>query len=323
MKRRIRMSEWALLVAPCLMLAGLGWWQNQAKNQYPTSSDSTAPTILKAKIEPVTPFDVSEGWDTRFEVVAQVPQHLRPAPGNFSTSAQADLMNTSLHFQSGNRNVVLPISSNRKMFQYLISNGETTNSTLLMRLRDLSTPSSPVTLHADVIAHYWRAGSVNGISRNINTQSNPIAIKAVVQRGNERTTLPAVSHVRPFALENTSVEHRNSYFGKILEADTTVEMIFTATDPSQPQFMPMLHNLRLVDERGREYRTFLSPTTKRWVSPRWSSTNTNESPDGKYHQWMSFPVGFLPKSAGRITFKTDVSVNDCWPLPVSIEVRAK
>ena len=315
----MRAGEWALLVLPCVALASFAWWQSQKKNKYPTSSDPIAPVILKAELEPATPLDVYNGWDTRFVLEAQVPSHMAAKPGDYATSAQADLHDRTLHYQHAGREVVLPMP-NGKRFQGSIRNSVTTTTTLLMKLRELPITSSPVTFRGGVIASYVKSATVNGVPRNVVTKSKPIPFSVVVRRANQRVVLPVVSRYRPFSLDKVAVKREKIHSGKAVLSDTTVEMIFSVANSD---FVPTLNNIRLVDGRGKEHQTFLSPTTKIPVSPMWRSHSAKDSPDGKYHQWLSFPVSFLPKSTGRITFKTDVSVNSCWPLPISVVVREK
>lgn len=321
MKRRMKAGESALLVVPVVGLAGFAWWQGRQTPKYPSSDDPTAPTILKAELEPVTPRDVYEGWDTRFTLVAKVPPNTGVDRNATDAFAQADLMNETLRYHRNGREVVMPTTS-RKLFLRRLSNGESTTTILLMKLRDLPSSDSAVTLHAQAIAHYFGKVTTNGVTRNVDAESKPIPLSIVVRKPNQRVTLPVVSHHRPFALDSITVEAETSTDGTPqIIADTTVKVVLSASDTAKPHFTPLFHNVRLTDERGRTHQNFFSPNTKRPVSVMWSSTSTKDSPDERHHQWIRLPVGFLPKSAGRLTFRADVSVDDCWPLPISVVVR--
>lgn len=317
--KRLRAGEWALLLLPCVALGGFAWWQKGRKPL--KTSDLLSPIVEQAQLVPVSPRDVYDGYDTKFVLKAKPPPAFPAYVAVSSNFSQTDLTGTTLHFRQNGRDIVLP-TSNRKLFQRTLSNGDSTTTTLRMRLRDLPTSSAATVLRGKVVTTHFAQITTNGVTRNVNRTSRVVPISVVVRPANQRVKLPEVSRFRPFVLESIKAKTGDIFdgAGQII-ADTTVNVIFRFTDSAHSDVVPFLDNVRVTDEHGKKYQSFVTSVTRVPASIMWSGISAQDSTDGKCGQQLSFPIGFIPKSAGQVTFRAEVSVDDCWPLPISIVVR--
>jgi hypothetical protein len=74
--------------------------------------------------------------------------------------------------------------------------------------------------------------------------------------------------------------------------------------------------VEIYDEKGREQRP---RDSKGGTYHGMSSIPTNKA--GERNVVLHIPLTGIPRSAGRLTLKTSASIDDCWPLPVSVVVR--
>ncbi len=105
--------------------------------------------------------------------------------------------------------------------------------------------------------------------------------------------------------------------------ETNVTLTMESLDPNteKPDNRFRLLNARLVDEHGKEVRaTKRTPWMAGFGVPLEQFFIGGDG--GKISiQGFHFNPKLIPADIKKVTLKVEASVNDCWPLPISIVVR--
>jgi hypothetical protein len=308
MKKRWTIRELALLLLPVVALGAFGLWM-RGKN---VSAKKFEFTLQSVEVVPATPRDVYEGFDTLVKVKYDFP----PAPKlpNAEPAAKPSGIDEPKLFYKTRGKVqrvqLLPTDIAVMNFA-----GED-RAEIRLRLRTVPTKYGELTLKSAARGSFWY--NVRGTGTEKDLKVPPRSFSIVVRRAGERVTMPQVSKYRPFRIKTISRDRTEKWPAPLERKliKVTIEN-FQPTDNERWRFL----RSRLIDSRGKEYKSSIKVGTQ-YVSWVQISEPADHLVD-KHNlvRWFSFPLDLIPKSAGKITFKTEVSLNDSWPLPISYVVR--
>jgi hypothetical protein len=170
--------------------------------------------------------------------------------------------------------------------------------------------------------------------------TSPVAF-VTARKDGEPAPEPRVSRARSISLISTEVTplspllaERVTHFSN---ANSQIEVKLQKQTTGQEQAQPLKWKIidpHLVDDRGKKYFTWrakssipLEPSVMldqafELNGPIYNSTRASNE-DAIYTFNGYYSVASIPINAGQLTFKTQISVNDEWPLPVSVAVRER
>lgn len=304
MKKRWTIREAALMTLPCVALAALAWWTRD-KNLHTENFEFKLQSV---EVVPVTPLDVYKGFDTVVKVRWRFPNPPELS-GVKATNTNYVLLNERLTYKSRKASGKAQNLELTKVFNIESSYSANGDNDSLFRLRLAKQPAKygELTLRATMTGAFYE-----GTRRVV---IPPRALAIVVRKNKEIIRVPQVSRYRFFRIKTITVQPP--------EKNPPRKLIKVTFENLQPGDTDNLHFLRprLVDARGKEYEHSIK-VGKQYVSWVQMSEPADHLVDKRnLVRWFSFPLNLIPKSAGKLTFKTEVSLNDGWPLPVSYVVR--
>jgi hypothetical protein len=355
--KRISLKEILVLLVPALILLGASfWWQK--REQRDAVKESGPFRLEVAKIEKVvpTPAEVAEGYDTKFLVtfayrgndplaayrrdnlnitpftIASNAKLLERKEGQWReisrrTSPQVRVAGAQLFSQINNRQIAillplsqLPKSELRVQFSALLRVG-------------YLVPKGVAKPHGGEIRIFPVSKEKGSDGVSVNLRLPKILIP--VRKAGEPASIPQVSHARSIALVSANVIRvatpasiQNGQSG----IDTRVEIYVRGTETNlrkQQKQKWKSFNTCLVDESGKIYRTWQQPFGRLnslvflLQDPNSGLQQDSSASEGVCKFQTDFSQFFIPASAGEITFRTQISFNDEWPVPVSVVVRKR
>jgi hypothetical protein len=320
---KICSREAALLILPLIILVpvvfrNLG--SPSLQNATVTPQSGYVAQVKSVNVEPATAREVYGGYDTRVTIIYKYPR----LPGTTWWSKPQDPSDMTvlgggalrLTAQTNGHESML---KDPKRFSTVTKLSQAGGELVcILRLRDIPAAAKQLTLHAQILGVSSRVKNAAGKVGFLTTL--PVNVAVVVRRAGERIELPAVSKEQPLRLKAVSVGKPKSPSNP--GDDTVVTLAIGTTDPSfaEAEFRSKcgFYNWRLVDASGKEYKETWRHGAKMAEILTRSSYDKEE---GKHTFTFTFPLKSIPASAGRVTFKTEVSYNDGWPLPVEVVVR--
>lgn len=318
MKKRWAIREAALLLLPVAALAAYGLWtrdNNSTIRQHSRPTGRYEFTLQSVEVAPATPRDVYEGFDTLVMVKYVYPSAPKLANSTPSAISIPNLIDPRLIYRDGDKFQRVGAAQNGKPkgMSYDFDKA-------IFRLRLLKIPAKygALTFKSGITGgHYLNVTGANG-KLTVSALRTPILpISVVVRKAGEVVETPQVSKHRPFKVKTIGFDALRS---QRRDGTKTIEVVIENLEPTDKDSWRFLHP-RLVDARGREYEYSIK-VGKQYVSWVQMLTPADHLVDKQdLVRWFSFPLNLIPKSAGKITFKTEISLDDCWPLPISYVVR--
>ena len=309
---------WMLL--PCLFLLGAGWYFSRHKmaprEDYETGPFRTVATSVQ--VLPANPREVSEGFDRKVEVVLRnAGQPTVPVISQLSGSSFGGPEKVQL-FQG---NSLQPLKMAPGDLKQLSIHGDELKSVVLLKLSKLPTGQGDLTLKMQSQIDRAYVVPIKGKTTNKMIKSLPADISVVVRRAGEKVSSPQVSKANPFVVQRLEVED--------------VSLISFPQDPYQVGDVTLhLYRAPLLQNGAKKpvmafYDSYIEDGSgKKYFSLRrkkgWDSFNPawwNEAADGTQKLSFELRLSQFPAKAGRLTFKTKVSVDGCWPYQLSVELR--
>jgi hypothetical protein len=271
------------------------------------------------EVEPASPREVYEGYERRVIINYRSPaapeaRGMKLLGGETGGPMSAEL----LHRKNG---FLRKLNLQRSEGQTSTWSGAK-NIIHTLRLSHIPASAGEITLRCTVPGprYYYRtaAGATTFITPKLKT------IMVVVRKADEKIQVPRVSKYRPFVLKSLATQRRDPA-KSMDENDYEVKVVLesTAADADFHRGWRFLRP-RLIDGWGREHRF-----TTRLKSGDWARISEMSPIEGGLEadkpntctRWFRFPLRLVPKSAGRVTFKTEASYNDGWPMPIEVVVR--
>jgi hypothetical protein len=346
MNKRTR-NGFLWMTIPVICLAGAALWQQNLvsnnKNSMPAELQPLQLFVEKVEKQRLTPYEVGLGYDTKvsvaygFENVAHLKkrifgveflgQPILRVGGKALGEASAVKVKRFGYGREWSTDSFFYWSGEKPLqIDYLISLAGVGASADPIHLMDKAK------IDGDVIKYQVSeikpplqlmdrpSAAFNSV--RINGPVSPISVE--VRRPGEVTEVPDVSRECPLTLKAIGAvkiyDHDRPRVGG-LENTTYVNVklmragTFKDRWKGQPKWKADSH---IVDEKGREYRVFKTGKSR----VRGIERVQDRAPIEGLQQF-ELPIENIPASAGRLTFKTKISVNDSWPLDAEVVVRER
>ena len=287
MKRR----ELFWMIVPCLLLAGAGIYF--ARRDAPRAPEKFGVLLDEVKLVPATPRDVARGYDT---VVLAKARMVGPATMDFSDSKTR---NHQIWFETA------VVDSKGRAVQPVDNAGFATHdikpryyaqqTSFPLKLSKVPSAAGPVFFQVQARGEIWNAS----VTKPLNEAVSPTK-KLQVRRAGETVKPPKVSKYRPFKVLGFQI---------IPEAGTA--------NCSLVIFAELFEPLQRVEGRGQ-----ISIDNARIIA----DVKTIAANSGHGYTPGNNPIDItknltLPAQCRHAVFKGDLSINDCWPLPIEVELR--
>lgn len=303
------------MVLPCVALAIMGWSLRDRRGvSLEKPSNRFELSIDEVKVEPATPLEVSQGYDTRVVVVTSSPRvtpyaarNMRPSRIAFSTP-----LKTRLTYKKNGVEHLL-----QKSDDVLTDALRGDENIFKLRLSRVPLRLGELTLKTAFARHYYYATAKR---KEIGFYTRPASVAVVVRKVGEAVGMPMISRRCLLRLKDVKVKK----IARSSQADMRVSITMESLDGTNISGMDgkcRLLNPRLVDEHGKEVRA--KKNSPLMIGLRvpiqefyWTSTDERIS-----LRSFGFSAKAIPANIPKVIFKAEASVNDCWPLPISIVVR--
>jgi hypothetical protein len=333
-----------ILFAPVLLMLGIGgWWRyNEARNWgIPPGTQPAQGYVKNVEVLPPTPLDVARGYDTRVRITYGIFKG-RDWPADVIMTEVRDIPDSlQLKVEQGNESLPQVVRPYNRYDEEISNEQHTT--TYVMALADIPQSAGEVRLsggmHA-VFACKGKASSINKLERfaKVNFYRQPGVLAAanvigesgttsvLLRRRGERTEVPPVDKTSPLSVRRAkafmSYDHQ-SWNSTTVEGFVNVMWKPGWLEKRRPMRWQSFDS-HVVDETGRVYRSFRTWDTKELKQiGEYNSTTDTYSDYWGYSFRFDLPITEVPLEAGKLTFKTKISVNDSWPLPISMVVRQR
>lgn len=316
---RLRVKEVLLLTLPMMLFIGAGvYFARFVGGPYHVVVEEGP------KVVPVNPREVFEGFDTKVVLQARTVGKLEAPDETPYASTEITVKNVRLVCKINGKEKVVRDESRLPDLHIRYMIGQGTSTLLLFKLAPLPAAWGETTLKFDVLG--WRRYLDTNVP-DAKTASVPLSL--VVRKQGQKITTPVVTKYRPFTLHDVGVND-NPRLKTKGNTIVTVRVKYQAEQEEEIRgAAPWAMATYIQDEHGKKYSKFklagfpqpeeLYPN---WQGP-YTSTDVNDCMFVKYTDSCAFeiPLWQIPKSAGKLTFHTFVSMGDCWPLPVSVVIR--
>ena len=317
MKKRWTIREAALLLLPVAALTAYGLWMskpNVSKRPPSRPNNRLGFTVQSIEVVPATPRDVYEGYDTVVKVKYNWPSPPK-LPNAIVGAKSNDCLVPWLTYKA--RNKAQRVKTEKDAIRRMVFVGSN-RVEFRMNLSKVPMKYGELTLKSAIWDNWLYNVTGAGGKVTVKVLTAPsIPISVVVRKAGERVAPPEVSKRRPFIIKSIAHDSFLSFRGG---NGKTIKITFENLQPTKDARW-YFANPHLVDARGKEYIYAIRPgaTGFSWAQ---MSYPADHLVDQRFPvRWFSFPLDLIPKSAGKITFKTEVSLDDCWPLPISYVVR--
>lgn len=319
-KRKVSPGDGMLLLLPCAALAGFGWWSMvRDSRRPPNDAPRYAPIVEKVSLLPVTPRDVFLGYDTRAEIRVR-PSGDTPPPlrGTTPEPNEVSIMTAGLEAKRGSRRKELPLTTFGGGGHEWVEDGQTVGS-FAFRLRDVPRDAGQVSLLAKVEERQRFTRMIGGMSSGEYKVLKVVRVPVVLRRDGQTVRVPQVSRYRPFRLESASCQHFPVGAGPLGDVRVTLRFALLP-GATAPRGRMRLDELELTDARGRKHTQ--APALGGGTQMIPGGYSNGPVTGNALVVTSTFPIAQIPRSAGRLTLKGYASLDDCWPLAVSVEVRS-
>lgn len=305
--KRLRAGEWALLLLPCVALGGFAWWQKERK---PPSPEDYAPKIEQIEVLPATPLQVYQGFDTRVIVRMKRSRFVLPMPQATPVGFSSVVIKSPAFVNARGLNVSVNCIETIET-----ASSKVDEKTFAMKLARVPSEIGEVRFTSVV----WQWYNFKHYKQDVAQKSVLVPVSVVVRRQGETVRLPTkVTRYRPFALTDlkVSIPRMTDLSG---QSDTEASFVLRAANSATvlPFDAARIFDTRLEAEQGAAYQQY----DKKYQQFIHEFGRGTVGSNDDLRRVFQFPLKQIPKSAGRVTLKALVSVDDCWPLPISVVVR--
>jgi len=313
---RFQLREVLLLLVPVLALAGFGAYFVLHPSASPTAG--WAIVVDDVKVEPATPREVAMGYDTKVVFHAS-EKGKSPAPKPSHAELSVGLAPTFLWAQRNGKRVNLsrdvPDAQRPKLY---LSSGMN-DGLILMKLASIPTDAGQLDLETGIeMTQRWK--DANGVN-TIKAQTSPVVV--TVRRAGEKIKTPVVSKYRPFVVKKFAIDNNMRSLNSILDQLVVLEVQggedATNLDPKAPL---LTEETYLLDGKGRKYDWLKQPNGSLQGAAQVVASRRDDK-TGIYYLKYNVAISQIPASAGKLTLHTRVSMDNCWPLDLSLVVREK
>lgn len=305
-------KEFFWMLAPCLLLIGAGAYFSRQASQ----GVSFRVVFDEVKSLPVTPRDIADGYDTRVLVKTHVDGIKRswwrkpgPTDPQYDSEAQFQLVGISSH---GSR---LLLSSVKSLGRSVVSARGYANgrNEFVARFKTRGLTRSEERLDLK-LAGRWHESRM--VANKFYWKQEPKPLRYTyslpLRRAGAAPPTFLTDKSPHFAVRDVKVEWKRTFGG----TNPSVIYVYTAldnpinTNNSQRRELATLHNARLTTDKG--------------TMP--CSPNIGTTFDFK-DDWTKIMVYFMdrrwvtPTTNRNLVFTADLSMNDCWPVPIKIVLR--
>jgi hypothetical protein len=319
----LKRKEFFWMLLPCLLILGAGFYfmRHPFVPQEDLTSRPFRTIATSVQVLPATPREVSEGFDRKVEaIIGNEGQpillpgaQLYPTPGTSFSGP----MNVRLFQGDSPHPIPMPRGSVSKLG--IVSNKQ--KAVVRLKLREIPLGKGDLVLKMQAALDTGCVVTTKGKKRYVPLKSRPADISVIVRRAGEKIELPQVSRVSPFVVERWEVEDASTTsFANVpfSRGDVTLHLYsLPIAQNSTAKTRFDFYDSHIETERGKRYFAL------RAAKPFDVINTTFHVGDKAKSKHFSFPLrlsGLSPQE-GRLTFKTKISVNDCWPRQLSIIVR--
>ncbi len=291
----MKRHELLLMLLPCLLLAGTAFYltRHEAK---PTPDGPLRVVLDEVKIIPATPREVAQGCDLTMLIKARM---LGPASMDFTQPSSFNYlvnMGAKVVDAKGNQVQVPPSNGGFAARDQQSAHVISEQATYPLRLRDV--PRDKGALYFRVIVNGYAVDS--GKNNDIYLRSAPRNF--LVRRKGEVIAPPRVSKYRPFSLTGYRTHWSTEPGKQICTVEMTAET-FEEARKTEGRSSIRLDKVQLTGDKKPLPQVGLS-----------------------FHGWdkgtatISQQVD-VPNAARDVTFKANLSLNECWPMPLEVALR--
>ena len=342
MRSRTSPKIWLLMLIPVFVLLGIGWMQRDNRINFKPPRRTEGPlkiAVTDTKFEELKPREVAEGFDTKLTLTLDLEGQLPAKGAPFGLSPY--VRNVRL-VETGAKPRITKLNDDNV---WVLEDDKFTvpldgkphvkigklpqRLTFLLSLSKMNQSARPLELRASISsllqAQFKRGGNI------IHTAVGSLPFlyfSQVVRQPNQVVQLPKVSKRTDLTLGEPTF---SSYPARGLNPGTdgfttsvTVPMFWKGNSFKSSSTNPQIHVgiPYIEDARGKKYRNFKYGKSQ---SFRFNYGGIGSSSNGgnviETSTSYSFPANAIPYKAGQLTFKTQISGNDEWPVPVSVVVR--
>lgn len=313
--KRIKARELGLMLLPVFVLIGVGLWIQRVPSWRNPLAAHIGPyriVIDEAKLVPVTPRDVAMGWDTKVVVRAHYEGRLPTNVTNMDrvSSFSADLFARN---SSGEQRLNTPSLMQPHIWSSPARDG--TIAEVRLKLSQLPTNGSELIVRGSPRLEWFAPGS--RWKKKLGQTAPTFAV--VVRRAGQPTPVPQVSRVSPLKFHSVKIESVGVVGSGAADTRATVFVLHLQPLSEEEFHHAYFEDVHLIDARGKRHMIyeqgglqFGRPTLTR-----------NDYDAGMLHQNFTMALKSIPRNLDPIHLRASVSVNDCWPLKISVPVRAK
>ena len=321
--KTMKRKELFLMLVPCLLLIVGGWYFSRRNPSTHDNYNSGPFRTVATKIEvlPASAREVSEGFDRKVEATvtnAGVPvlplgAQLLPTPGTSFSGPQ----NVQLFQGDSPQPLQVPPGSLRKLGIH----GNEQKSVVRLNLSKIPVGKGDLVLKMQSQIDSGYAISIKGKKRYVPLRSQPADISVVVRRADEKVTAPLVSRVNPFIVERAELEdatHHSFPQDPYMYGDVILTL-HRAPLPQMGDKKPVMafYDTYLEDESGKKYRFLRRNKKYDSFNPAFIENDIT----GRSKNTFDLRLSQIPPKAGQLTFKTKISVDNCWPREISVLLR--
>ena len=340
---------WLLMLIPVAVLLGIGWMQRDNHIIFKPPRRTTGPlqmVVTDVKFEDLKPREVAEGFDTKVTLTLDLEGRLpkRGAPFGLSpyvrnvrlvevgAKPRVTKLNDENVLVLQDNTFTVPLNSNPS-----VGGGKLPQTlSFMLKLSELKPSRGAVELRADILS-LLQMQVTSGIT---GVRAFPgLKFLFVVRRPDQSIQTHQIDKTSSLQVVSTQVtklppnswQLSYGYNVPVYEVVTQLELKPDVSfDPNSAQLKTNIASI--VDEKGHIYRHFQWEKSAGQAGPMQGGGFSSSARDlvasssslpAKCLVRRYFPAEEIPLSAGQLTFKMNVSLNDEWPVPVSVIVRPR
>lgn len=303
--KRIKARELGLMLLPVFVLIGVGLWIQRVpswRNPLMAHFGPYRIVIDEAKSVPVTPRDVAMGWDTKVVVRAHYEGRL---PTNVTNMDRVSSFSADLFARNSSGEQRL----NPRLIHQTVMSSPATDGTIgevRLKLSQLPADGSELIVRGSP-RHEWFAPKSRW-KKKLGYTSPTFAV--VVRRAGTSTVIPHVSRVSPLKFHSAKIEPISVAGLGGIDMGITVLILHLKVLKREDIHIARFEDTYLIDAHGKRYTVHQTVMGDGYQS-------------GLIRRDFWIALKAIPRSVDPIHLRASVSVNDCWPLKISVLVRAK
>ncbi|HEY0076212.1 MAG TPA: hypothetical protein VGB77_19070 [Abditibacteriaceae bacterium] len=288
----MKRKELSWMLLPCLLILGLGWYFTRSRE----AASKLRVRIDEIKLVPATPRDVARGYDSVVLIEATMRAPSGVELGYFIHNGQQSSMNYQLQIVNSTGRFVQSVNNPGQLTRDEQAHLWKEQITYPFKLSQI--PASRDALFVRVQAH----GEVYSLSKDKYLhRAHSDWHKLQVRAPNQQIKTPVVTKARPFKLigieskasANPGINYHLTFYVELFEP---LQLVPGRGRVSLDKSQVFIDGKPIADDNGTAYSPGRNPmdTQKHFA---------------------------LPPKCRNAKFKGELSINECWPLPVEVELR--